>query len=286
VTGEIGYEWLPKAVVYVTAQLAVGLAVARWLARPADGAADVALDARLARAAIAVAVLALVALAARAWVHTATAFGWAEAWVGENLRVIALESRWGERWQMQAAAAGLLAVAAVATVRARAAWLVFALSALAFSAALPLLGHAAGSPWRHVVHAAHLIGSGLWLGTLGVITTLAIGRARSASPDASAGGLVARFSPLALTAAMVVFATGVVAAVLYVGALDALWTTPYGRMLLVKLALVGAIAACGWRNWQRVRHELPPERAVMTLEWACALAAVTVTAVLSETEHP
>jgi putative copper resistance protein D len=281
VTAEIGYEWLAKAAVYALVQFAIGLAVARRLAA-ADGGAGLAVDARLARAALVVTVALLLALAARAWLHTVSAFGWTDAWAGENLRLIALESRWGGRWQIQVGAAGLLFVTALTIRRGPIGWSLFAITALAVAATQPLLGHAAGSAWRHVVHATHLVASGVWLGTLGVITSLAIGRGGT---DAGLRMLIARFSPLALAAAAAVLVSGAVVAVAYVGSVEALGS-PYGRVLLVKLAVVAWIAACGWLNWQQVRRGLAPRRSVMTLEWLGALAAIVVTAVLSETEHP
>lgn len=281
-TAEIGYEWLPKAAVYALIQFAIGLAVARRLATAPDGRLSPTLDRTFSRAAAVVAAALVVALAVRAWLHTVTAFGWADAWLGENLRVIALESRWGTRWQVQMLAGGLLLIAALATRRGRAGWWLFGVAALAAAATQPLLGHAGGSAWRHVVHAAHLIASGLWLGTLGVVTTLALGRGGRAVEIPT---LITRFSPLALGAAAVVLVSGTVVAITYVGSVAAL-SSPYGRALLVKLAVVALIGGCGWRNWQRVRRGQPPERAVMTLEWAAALAAVVVTAVLTETEHP
>jgi copper transport protein len=286
VTADIGYEWLPKAAVYALVQFAIGLVVARRLARPADGRSSAAFDARLSWATIAVAVTLLVAVAARAWVHTVTAFGWADAWVGENLRVIALESRWGARWQVQMLAAGLLTAAALTTRRGGAGWSLFATAAVALALTQPLLGHAGGSPWRHGLHAAHLIGSAVWLGTLGVVTTLVAAGSRPGGSDAALGRLIARFSPLALVAAGLVFLSGIIASYAYVGSFDALIASAYGRRLLVKLAVVAVILGCGWRNWQRVRRHQPPERSVMTVEWLAALAAVVVTAVLSETEHP
>jgi len=285
VTAEIGYEWLPKAAVYALAQFAIGLAVARRLARSADSAAS-SLDARLAGAAGVVAIALVSALAARAWLHTVTAFGWADALVVENLRVIALESRWGQRWQVQMAAGALLVAAALVARRGDIGWSLFALAALAVAVTQPLLGHAGGSLWRHLVHAAHLVASGLWLGTLGVVTMLVAAGGARGHADTALGPLLARFSPLALAASAVVFVTGGVAAWLYLGSLDALTTSDYGRALLTKLAVVAVIGACGWRNWQRVRRDLVPERPVMLLEWVAALAAVVVTAVLTETEHP
>src|SRR5688572_2816229 len=92
------YEALPKAALYLAALAAVGVPIARaLLARAAgDGASEPAgAQQRLRRLALAIAAAAVLALALRAWGHTAAAFGPSDALLPENLRIIALESRWG-----------------------------------------------------------------------------------------------------------------------------------------------------------------------------------------------
>jgi putative copper export protein len=132
-----------------------------------------------------------------------------------------------------------------------------------------------------------VVASGAWLGTVGVVAALALWRSSCVTVvDETVRTVLTRFSPVALTAAATVLVSGTIAGVVYVGTIDALVTSGYGRLLVVKLGIVALIAACGWRNWQRVRRRQPPERAVVAMEWAGALAAVVLTAVLSETEHP
>ena len=83
--------------------------------------------------------------------------------------------------------------------------------------------------------------------------------------------------------------TGLTAAWWYVGSIDALATSAYGRLLLLKLFLVADVATCGFLNWQRLRRpaaEAAGGDLFVTLEVALAVAVVIVTAVLTEVEHP
>ncbi len=287
----LGYEWLPKTIVYACAQLGVGITVVRWLARaglPAPPRMDRRVDRWFALTAPAIASVLLVAVLVRGWVHTAAAFGASDALDLENIHIVLLESRWGERWRVQLyTALALLVAALIARVRP-AGWLAFAAAALAVTAAIPLLGHASGVTLRYVVHVGHVLASGLWLGSLAVITMLVL-RSRSGAgpvPADDVARVIARFSPLALTAAAVVVMTGSVAAWWYVGSMDALISTRYGRTLLVKLALVSGVFVGGWSNWRRVRIGARPARSAMLLETGCALLVVIASGVLSETEHP
>lgn len=75
-------------------------------------------------------------------------------------------------------------------------------------------------------------------------------------------------------------------AFLYVGTVDALFSTIYGRLLLLKIACVGAVSACGWLNWRRVRVGAVPSISLMGAEVAFAVAVVVATSVLTKTEHP
>jgi copper transport protein len=72
----------------------------------------------------------------------------------------------------------------------------------------------------------------------------------------------------------------------YLGSVAALVETTYGRLLLAKLALVGAIGGCGFVNWQRVRAGEAPRVPVIQAEAAIAVLTIAVTAWLTETEHP
>lgn len=279
----LSIAWLPKAAVYGLGQLAVGIGIVRRLARHAGRGSGSGADLGryLTRLARVLPLLLLLALALRLWVQTAAAFGQSEAWILENLRVIAFESRWGRGWRLQVFAAAIM-LAAGAVRRDALRWPLFYAGSLGLVLAMPLLGHAAGSWSRHLMHVTHNLATALWLGTLGVIT-IASWRPWARS---SVDGLVAAFSPIALASAGAAFVSGVVAAWVYVGSWPALGTTSYGRVLTLKLLGVAVIVACGWTNWRAVRVGPSARSGVMTTESLAALAVIGLTGVLTETEHP
>jgi putative copper export protein len=288
----LSYAWVPKAIVLGLAQLGLGIAVARWLASPSPSGTRSEWDSWLARLGRAVAGLLAAALIARLWVQTASAFGPNEAFKLDNLQVIALESRWGAGWRMHVIAGAAMLASAWLVPAWRFGSLAFAICAVAVVLAMPLLGHAAGSLGRYGIHAAHGLGAAAWIGTLGVITLAAWRRTRDsrqadlmASSDLVAR-IVPRFSPLALTAAALVAASGVLAAWFYVGSWASLVTSAYGRLLVLKLVVVAGVGACGWANWREIRSNRLPTRALITLEYIAALFVVALTGVLTETEHP
>jgi putative copper export protein len=63
--------------------------------------------------------------------------------------------------------------------------------------------------------------------------------------------------------------------------------TAYGRLLVLKAALVAGISMCGYVNWRRLRamHE-ESASPVLVLEAALAAAVAIVTGFLTETGHP
>lgn len=86
----------------------------------------------------------------------------------------------------------------------------------------------------------HLLAVACWLG--GLTTLLALLLREPGLPPAA----VRRFSALALGSVAVLAATGLYAAWRQVRTLDALTSTDYGRLLLLKVALVAALLAAGW----------------------------------------
>ncbi|MFN7976686.1 MAG: CopD family protein [Vicinamibacterales bacterium] len=271
-------ESLPKIVAYMATLSYVGAVMAAALARSSSGAVLLPRAARVARVAAAAA---LVAVAARAWVHASiVADGWPDR---ETLTRVVLESRWGGRWQWQlAATVAALAVASLGAV-ARGVWIGPALVAVAWSLATPLLGHGAVTTWQQITHAAHVLVTGAWLGTVAV---LALSTHGPGADLAAVGRVVARFSPIALTCAALAGVSGGVLAVTYVGTLADLIGSPYGRWLLLKLAAVAAVGGCGLVNWRRSRADIAPSPAWLRAEAVAAVLAAVVTAILTETEHP
>ena len=202
--------------------------------------------------------------------------------------MIAFESRWGRHRMLQVAAAAALAVSyLLVRLGPRAGWLLAALSGVGLAVALPLLGHAAGNAGRMAVHTVHLLGAGLWIGTLAALWVVARIESCRGGSELAAPALFRQFSIVALSGAVVVLVAGLVASALYVETLSSLWTTGYGRALMLKVALVAGIGVCGFVNWRRFgepgeRSTIPP---TVPLEVALACAVAFATSVLTELEH-
>jgi putative copper export protein len=104
--------------------------------------------------------------------------------------------------------------------------------------------------------------------------------------DAAPAALVQGFSPTALLFAGILVTTGVISAWLHLGHIAALWTSPYGQTLLLKVGIFSGVAVVGAYNFLRVRPALGARtgaerlRRSGTIELLLALAVLVVTAVL------
>ena len=284
----IALEAAAKAAVYAGLLVAIGACAVHWLLLPrvaGDVDPDVAgaLDRSIAGLTLTSAAIVFVATLLRVWTHSVSAFGMDESASVESLRTIALESQWGAQWHWHGVAAAALLAAAVANrARRTAAWPVASLAVLAFCIVLPLLGHASGDPVHVTLHAVHVLGAGVWVGTLAVVLIVA----RDAAIRLA---LLRRFAPIAMSGAATVAAAGLVMSWWYLGAFSNLWTTGYGWMLALKVALVGSVAVCGGVNWQMLRGAAAPDdrwRPLIAIEVVLAVAVVLATSVLTETAHP
>ncbi|MFB6901077.1 cytochrome c oxidase assembly protein [Streptomyces hydrogenans] len=124
-------------------------------------------------------------------------------------------------------------------------WLLAALAGLLPPA---FTGHAAGSAGHDaavVSLAVHLVGVTLWVGGLAFLLPVVARR----HPDAAVA--VRRFSVLAGAALVAVGAGGVVGAVIRLPGWDALFTSAYGRLVLVKTAVLVLLGLAG--AWHRRR---------------------------------
>jgi copper transport protein len=222
---------------------------------------------------------------------------------GERLSLDLLQSLvqtgWGFGWLMQSAGA-LLALFGIRTaLRGRAAawyWIALATVALAFSPGFS--GHAAATglfPLTLLTDAAHILSAGGWLGTLLVMLGAGLSASAVLPPDQRSGavaGLVTAFSPFALSCAAVTAATGLFAAWVHLQTLPALWESPYGRILMLKLGVLSIVAATGAYNWRVLKPQLDDPGAIPRLrvsagvELAVAVVVIAITAVLVATPPP
>jgi copper transport protein len=148
-----------------------------------------------------------------------------------------------------------------------------------------------------LVNPIHRLAGGLWIGTLFVMLIAGIGRIlRPSVPRERHGpivaGMVYDFSPVALGAAGVLVLFGLITAWRHLKYLAALWTTPYGWTLLVKLALVLSVVMLGAWNWRRVRPSLRNEQGATVIrrtagaELAIAGLVLIVTSILVSLPSP
>ena len=165
------------------------------------------------------------------------------------------------------ATASLLGLAGALARPHRAAWRIAAMAIVALALSTALSGHAAASGrWTLAAVFAstlHVLAAGGWLGAL-LLVVLA-GVPATASLDSIGRGaairaMIATFSPMALTFASVLAATGVVAAVLRLGAWSELTGSEYGRVFLFKLGGVVLVLLAGAYNWLKMRPTLDTDR--------------------------
>jgi putative copper export protein/mono/diheme cytochrome c family protein/peroxiredoxin len=129
---------------------------------------------------------------------------------------------------------------------------VLALSVVALGL-LAASGHAIavepGTGQAIAVALVHLVATGIWVGGLPALAALLRAAARDGSVHTRAYAAFAsrRFSRAAVLSVIVLAGTGVWNALAHIGSIPALVGTPYGRMLLLKLALLAAILALAMR---------------------------------------
>lgn len=147
-------------------------------------------------------------------------------------------------------------------------------------------GHTAVvGPWPVVAAAAlaHTAAAAVWVGGVVLLATLLLVRARAGVPT-GAGELAVRFSIPATAAVVVAGLAGLALTALIIESPSDLVDTPWGRVLLVKLALVVVVALMGWAN---NRYALPaldawrPHTARLLRRTVAAEAAVMVAVLLA-----
>jgi copper transport protein len=138
-----------------------------------------------------------------------------------------------------------------------------------------LAGHAldANQPWWSApADAVHLLGASVWVGGLLALAAALPWAARSLEPidrGRVLAAAAARFSTLAAASVVVIGATGLTRALRELSAVSQLWSTSYGRTLLVKTGLLACLVLLGARN----RYRLVPRLRAATGRNPAALRA-------------
>lgn len=131
----------------------------------------------------------------------------------------------------------------------------------------------------------HVFAAAVWVGGLAMLVSV-LHRRHRRGEDLRALHLAARFSVVAASSLVTVAVSGLILAVIVLDGPSELWSTPWGRLLLAKSALVAAAASLGGYNHQVLIPALEASpgsaslsdrlRRVVTIE-AGLLGAVVVT---------
>jgi copper transport protein len=210
---------------------------------------------------------------------------------GELLDRVVLGTSFGQRYAARELfVAGLLAFVLLERPRRRRERLAVAGTlAAGISLAQASAGHATGLGSDVAVATAsmalHVLSAALWSGGLATVVVLAATALRADRPARVA--LLRAFGRVALPATLVLLITGLYALGRMTPTTDALLRSAYGHVLLVKLAVVGAVALLGAMHALRlgtfrpVAAARPPRRTTLVAEAGLALAVLCAAAVLA-----
>jgi copper transport protein len=140
-------------------------------------------------------------------------------------------------------------------------------------------GHASGvnPAWYGIgLDAVHLLAAGLWAGG---IAALALVHPPGGWRSGDGRVLLARFTPVALAAFGATVVAGGLEAITQLGSIQALFGTAYGRVLLVKMALVALMLPLSAMAWRLKRPHL-------RIEAALAVGVIAAAALLSSFPTP
>jgi copper resistance protein D len=222
------------------------------------------IERRLFRLAVWSLVAALLSALLWSWLEVASMSGLPlkNAFSATAWRTVLFETQFGRVWQLRLGlitAAFALVATGLAKVKARrdlipVLWLV----SVVFLVSLAWIGHVAATahPLGLLGDVLHLCAAGGWIGGL-VPLVIFLARVRaSLSLGETVARVLHRFSTLSLCCVSVLVVSGISNSWLLVGSIYALFTTPYGRLLLFKLTLFAILLGFGARNRFIVKAKL------------------------------
>lgn len=137
-------------------------------------------------------------------------------------------------------------------------------------------GNASGRVVDLGVVALHALAAGIWVG--GLLVLVVLGRSVERREWV-------RFGALALVCVLALVATGALNSLREIKAVDQLWETRYGLVLVAKLALVAATLAAAGVSRRRLQQNRAP-RLSLGFEGGLTVGILAVTALLSLTSPP
>lgn len=194
------------------------------------------------------------------------------------------DTRWGSFIEVLLAAAVVALVGFFLARRFDKAWILAGVGGVAAAWALALTGHAATverfPTLAIVADTLHILAVSSWIGSLFLLLTIGI-RSAFAETDAnrwtSLSSLVRAFSPVAMISMAVLVLTGLFSGWMQVKTIENLFSSTYGRVLLLKLGLFALTALTGAYNYRVVTRRLGSEAGTLTLQKS-ARAELTIAA--------
>jgi putative copper resistance protein D len=220
-------------------------------------------------------------------------------------RTVLFETQFGRVWQLRLCpiAGGFALVASgLAKVEARRALLpVLWLLSVVLLVSLAWISHAAATahPLGLLGDVLHLCAAGGWVGGLVPLVIFLTRAGASFSLGETIAPVLRRFSTLSLCCVSVLVVSGISNSWLLVGSIYALFTTSYGRLLLIKLTFFAILVGFGARNRFVIKTRLlkapsgpdllPQLRRNVLCEVCLGVAVVVIVACLGVTppaRHP
>jgi copper resistance protein D len=169
----------------------------------------------------------------------------------DTLQTVLLETQFGHLWLVRAGCCLILGILLLIGSPE----LLIAAFAFAIAGSLAGAGHSGAivssvSPLPVLGDLGHLVTAAVWPGGLVPLLFLLLRERRAADRETQrfVADVVRRFSAFSLVVVGVLAATGILNAYFIVGNLSALFTTDYGRLLLLKIALFLLMLSLGARN--------------------------------------
>ena len=144
-------------------------------------------------------------------------------------------------------------------------------------------GHVTTGDCRRILLAVHLAGLGFWLGALLPLRAMCNDPERFGG-QAALADLADLFGRRAIWIVPVLLIAGTLYAMMLVGSVAALVTTPYGQVLMVKVGLVGGLLGLAALNKFRLAPALrdggaaAPSRLRRSIDWELAVVAAVLLA--------
>lgn len=215
-----------------------------------------------------------------------------------TMLIVARDTRWGHGWAIGAGGAVVAYVGLFAARRRMFGWIVAAVGSVTVCLSEALTGHAAASTHSALAVATdvtHVLAAGGWIGGLAALLLSvfpALASLDQARQTQAGSRLVRSYHASALECVLLVVISAAIAAWLRLPTVDALWTSTYGRTLVIKFCVVLVLLAFGWYHWRSaVRVDWTNRTSVSFRRSAAAelfvgAIVIAITAVLISTPLP